>query len=233
MLQFGLLASLAAACSVSPSKREKPIPVKNFGRYSTGGNARKFIESWPNVKTEEMVWSREKDKQGKKIQGQLTDITLRRFPRRSRTDGMFLDSYSYVRSVPAAAYPGDKRQVVYVPSVHQLRFLLEGRIRKSVGVENLKVIHVAPVSKEGKVMGYVSFGITKRWVKLEKTNQDRIWFFLDKLKRLDWSDGRTGREHVEDIVKTISNLQKMGIKMSVHSMPDFAFKEGVFVEKPK
>ncbi len=252
ILKMGLVSAFLAACRTQPRRiplMNNPPAIDYHYRGEVDTSRRKLIpiiENWPDSKTHEMAWSKEKGRAGK-----LRNTAIDRRPDSSVRDDSFMEVRSRIHTHPMLKNTINKARLCSIPSPHDIRRFIRLAFGENDPSKIVRVAHIIPISFEGKVMGFYTIRIGKKLIELmknkpvdgdapvaqiKKNNEDKK-AFVDSLEMLDemqkkYDNGVADTDQLyKEYSELLDKLQKAGLQIRVTPKNGYTFKDGYFQPK--
>ncbi len=235
----GLTGLLLASCR-SPSKTPIPEsmlrnlpPVGYLKRFKTGyGGAHQLIERWPRNTEFEMAWAKEHGKVG-----QLIGIAKERSFGELTMGGDRLNIRSKIHTHIIKKNTPDDWKLTTHASLTDLKYFLGGRLfGKNARYKNVKFMHVAPITQEGKRVGYMTYFVGKKWVENEEKNRNKIEKIVFEIR--DWEkflETVGGIANIDGyaigMAELVQKLKEYGLRVRAWPAPGYQYKDGYFQPK--
>lgn len=246
-LKMGLIAAFMAACRAQQHDAlflETRTNHHYMGEVDTShGKLIPVIENWPNIKTLEMSWAKEKGRVGK-----LRNTAILRGPDYSDKNDDRLRVRSRIHTHPVLDNTVIKARLCSIVSPHDLRNTIRKALEESNPEKMTRLLHIIPISFEGKVMGFFTIRVGKKLAGLMQNKLEDLQLPLEQmqkineekrefLKNMDTLDVMrkkydNGVEDVDQFFREyneiITALQKSGLQIRVTPKNGYVFKDGYF-----
>lgn len=249
-LKMGLVASFLAACRAG-SPRVLPEPPPNPHRYkgeidTSRGKLIPTIESWPDIRTHEMSWAKERGKAGK-----LRNTAVIRAPLFSERNDDFIRVRSRIHTHAVLENSLANMRLASIPSPRDIGNIIRLALRERDPQKVIRVQHVIPISFDGKVMGFYTLRIGKKLLELIQNKSPSLEMsieqilsqneekrrFLKNLSTLEalqkkYRDGVVEIDlFIHEYEGLLTELKKDGLQVRVTSKNGYIFKDGFFQKK--
>ncbi len=217
------LASLMESCAPFVTRkygfdREFPTALPN--------SARQMIESVPGITQKEIAFIKEEGRHGLLVGSSIT--------RESGNTNIRVGWWRKARSSIHTHRPIQQNPLLQMyPSPIDIGFLLN-RLQSPRKKVHVKTMHIAPISTEGKVMGYVSVHVGKKWQEMEQTHPDIVEGAVKQYSAIAqaFANNQLTRADFQKTMAEFWNvIGEVGLRIRFTPMPEFVFKDGYFQPK--
>ena len=229
----GVGVAFFGACNQHPVEMGSPILTR-------GKSLQSVIEATPDIVRLEMAWIKELGKSG-----EVRENVVNRKPSGTNFARITKTVRSLIHSHPIQGanpnYPlAFRLRCCSIQSPEDMDFFIDKALSAK---ENLRFSHTAAIDGHGKVMGYSSTFLEKRFLHSLKTDTslligvaDNLRHYREEFDRLSWSTKETSVEPLVSILNDyesfLGNLKQFGLRIRHTPMPGYAFKDGYFQPKP-